>query len=122
MKEIYFFDSYAIMEISKGNSNYISYINSNVILTKLNLFEIFYSTLSQKGDGEAQKLFEDYKEFIIDFSLNDIKEAAKLRFKFRERKLSMVDCIGYILAKKLGIKFLTGDKEFEDISNVEFVK
>ena len=122
MKEIYFFDSYAIMEISNGNSNYVPYINSNVILTKLNLFEIFYSTILQKGEGEAQKLFEDYKEFIIDFSLNDIKEAAKLRFKFRERKLSMVDCIGYILAKKLGIKFLTGDKEFEDLLNVEFVK
>ena len=26
------------------------------------------------------------------------------------------------LAKKLGIKFLTGDKEFKDFDNVEFVK
>ena len=34
----------------------------------------------------------------------------------------MTDCIGYILAKNIGIKFLTGDKEFENLDNVEFVK
>ena len=34
----------------------------------------------------------------------------------------MTDCIGYIMAKKLNIKFLTGDKEFENFLNVEFVK
>ncbi len=34
----------------------------------------------------------------------------------------MTDCIGYIFAKQLGIKFLTGDKEFENLDNVEFVK
>ena len=34
----------------------------------------------------------------------------------------MTDCIGYIIAKRLGMKFLTGDKEFEGFENVEFVK
>ena len=34
----------------------------------------------------------------------------------------MADCIGYILAKRLSIKFLTGDKEFEKLDDVEFVK
>ena len=39
-----------------------------------------------------------------------------------KRNVSMTDCVGYILAKQLGIKFLTGDKEFEHLDNVEFVK
>ena len=34
----------------------------------------------------------------------------------------MVDCIGYMTAKRLGVKFLTGDREFEGMDNVEFVK
>ncbi len=34
----------------------------------------------------------------------------------------MTDCIGYITARKLGIKFLTGDNKFEDKIGVEFVK
>lgn len=122
MSNTYFFDSYAIMEISKGNENYKDYVNSDIIITKLNLFEIFFSTLWQTGEKEAEEIFEDYKKFIIDFSLREVKEAAKLKFNHRKRKLSMVDCIGYVLAKALGIKFLTGDKEFEGFNNVEFVK
>lgn len=122
MSNTYFFDSYAIMEISKGNENYKDYVNSDIIITKLNLFEIFFSTLWQTGEKEAEEIFEDYKKFIIDFSLKEVKEAAKLKFNHRKRKLSMVDCIGYVLAKALGIRFLTGDKEFEGFNNIEFVK
>jgi len=33
-----------------------------------------------------------------------------------------VDCIGYIIAKKSGVQFLTGDEHFKDFENVEFVK
>ena len=67
-------------------------------------------------------LFERYYESAIDFDINVIKEAAKLRLKYKKNDLSMTDCIGYILAKEWNIKFLTGDKEFENMENVEFVK
>ena len=49
-----------------------------------------------------------------------IKETAKL--KILNRKLSMADCIGYCTAIRHGMYFLTGDKEFEDMEHVEFVK
>ena len=39
----------------------------------------------------------------------------EFRLKWKDRKVSMTDCIGYVMAKRLGIKFLTGDKEFEKI-------
>ena len=51
-----------------------------------------------------------------------IKEAMKLKLKFKDKKLSYVDCIGYVFALELGLKFLTGDNEFKDLVNVEFVK
>ena len=40
----------------------------------------------------------------------------------KKRKLSYVDCLGYILAGMNGAKFLTGDNQFKDLQNVEFVK
>ena len=40
----------------------------------------------------------------------------------RKQDLSMTDCVGYVVAKRLGVKFLTGDKEFRNFQNVEFVK
>lgn len=45
-----------------------------------------------------------------------------LRFKNRAKNSSFIDCIGYILVKENGLIFLTGDKEFEGISGVEYVK
>jgi len=39
-----------------------------------------------------------------------------------KKDTSITDCISYFMAKNLGIKFLTGDKEFENLENVEFVK
>ncbi len=46
----------------------------------------------------------------------------QFRLKWKDRKVSIPDCIGYVMAKNLDIKFLTGDKEFEGLDNVEFVK
>ena len=45
----------------------------------------------------------------------------KFRYENKHKKMSMTDCISYIQAKKLGIKFLTGDKEFKNKENVEHV-
>ena len=74
-------------------------------------------------DNEKANFFMDnYYELAIDFNKNIIKKAAEFRLKHKERKLSMTDCVGYILALELGIKFLTGDLEFKDMENVEYVK
>ncbi|MBS3102666.1 PIN domain-containing protein [Candidatus Woesearchaeota archaeon] len=120
--KIYFFDSYALAEIKIGNPNYKPYLTAKIVLTKLNIFEIYYSILRDTGKKEAEQFLAEYYQFVIDFSQDDIKEAAQLKLEYKKRDLSMTDCIGYVLADRLGIKFLTGDKEFKDFENVEFIK
>jgi predicted nucleic acid-binding protein len=46
----------------------------------------------------------------------------KFRLKEKAKRLSYVDAIGYQLALEKNAKFLTGDKEFKGMKNVEFVK
>ena len=118
----YFFDTYAIVEILNANPNYTLYIDKNAVLTKLNIFEIFYNILRDYGERKANKVVDQYYESVVDYNRNVIEEAAQFRLENKKRKLSMTDCVGYLIAKKLGIKFLTGDKEFENMENVEFVK
>ena len=122
MTEEYFFDTYAIFELIGGNKSYEKYIDKIVVLTKLNIFELFHNALRDFGETEADSIIKIYYPSVIEYSADEIKEAAKLRLKYKKRDLSMTDCIGYIVAKKLKIKFLTGDKEFENFDNVEFVK
>lgn len=122
MDDIFFFDSYALIEIIRGNPNYKIYTGSRVITTKLNIFEVYHGLIRDVSEKEANKFLEEYYSLIMDFNEEDIKNAAKLKIDNNKRDLSMTDCIGYVLAKRLGIKFLTGDKEFKEMENVEFVK
>lgn len=122
MTETYFFDSYAVMEILKGKSNYAVYKEKNIVLTKLNLFEIYHNILYQFNEGLAEKVYEMYIPYVVDFGDDVIKQAAKFRLEHIKKRLSMTDCIGYVYSLKADIRFLTGDKEFEGFENVEFVK
>ncbi len=74
------------------------------------------------GFEKAEELLQRFKKFVVDFDDTDIKFAANFRFDNKKSNLSMADCIGYVVAKRLHVKFLTGDKQFEHFENVEFVK
>lgn len=118
----YFFDSYAILEVAQGGENYRKYANALVLTTKLNLFEVAHS-LSKKGAlKEAEFLLDEYYDAVLDFNKTVIKEAVLFKLEHKKKNLSLVDCIGYVLAKYLQIKFLTGDEGFRNLENVEFVK
>lgn len=123
---VYFFDTYALIEIEKGNENYKSYKEADVITTKLNLMEFYGSLLNDLKEDIAEEVFEYYSAFCISISDDILKEAVKFRLELKKedakRNFSYVDCIGYVIACRLGIKFLTGDEEFRNLENVEFVK
>ena len=75
-----------------------------------------------KKRGRSRKKTAEVNIILIDIKDIDIIEACKFRFLHRAKKLSYADCIGYALAKRNGLKFLTGDRRFEGLENVEFVK
>lgn len=118
----YFFDSYAFFEIIKGNKNYSNYIQVSIVTTKLNLMELYYWLLMRKGKEIAEKYYQKLLPFCYEITNEIIKSACEFRLAHKEKELSFVDCIGYITAKNIGIKFLTGDDGFKNINNVEFVK
>lgn len=118
----YFFDSYAIVEMIKGNANYSKYINTVFFITKLNLFEVYHSVLKDFGKEYANYFLETYYPFAVDYDKEIISEAARFKIENRKMNYSMADCVGYIISMRSGIKFLTGDKGFDGLDNVEFVK
>jgi len=117
----YFFDAYAIIEIIKGNSNYEPYLDAEIIINNFTFAELCYCWFKDKNNG-ADSYCKKYSKHIVSVMPEWIEEAMKFRLKWKDRKVSVPDCIGYIMAKRLGVKFLTGDKEFENMENVELVK
>jgi hypothetical protein len=118
----YFFDSYAVIEMIKGNPRYAKFINEEAAFTIFNLAEIYWSVLNEFGEENAEKVYEAYKEGVVEITGEIVKEAMKFRKKYKKRNLSYADCMGYVYAFKNNLVFLTGDKEFEGLESVEFIK
>lgn len=121
MSETFFFDTYAIIELIKGSKNYEKYKNTSKITSMLNLLELYYSLLLNYDEKTADIYFTLFLNFVVPYNEETVKNAAKFRFANRKKKLSYVDCLGYMMALENFIKFLTGDEKFKGIENVEFV-
>lgn len=121
--ETFFFDSYAFFEIIEGNPNYDQFTAGiAIVTTRLNLMELFYGLLVKYDRRTANRYYDELARFCIDIDDNVIREAMIFRVMNKKRKLSYIDCLGYLIAKQRNISFLTGDEKFKDAPNVEFVK
>ena len=121
MTEKFVYDTYALIEILNKNPNYEKYVDEDILINDFIFAEICYQLIKDKEKNSAEYLRE-IEPAIVKLTTSIIRQAMKFRYENKRKKMSMTDCVSYFQAKELGIKFLTGDKEFENMSNVEFVK
>lgn len=119
-ESVYFFDTYAFFEIIRGNPAYKKYQNAVPITTILNIAELNYGLKKELGKATADNYAIKYSPFVANINTSDVISATDLKLK--NKKMSLADVIGYALANKLNVKFLTGDEQFRNMENVEFVK
>lgn len=121
MTEKFVYDTYAIIEIMNKNPNYEKYVEQDAIINIFIFSEFCYQLIKEQEKNIGEYL-DEIEPAIVKVSTNLVRKAMHFRYKNKKRKLSMTDCISYLQAKELGVKFLTGDKEFADFEDVEFVK
>ena len=117
----YFFDTYAIIEIILSNPSYEKYKTFPVKLCILNIAEVYSIILRNKSKDEADKWLGNYNLELLEIAPKTMAEAVYFRF-MRKNNISLTDAVGYILSLENNLKFLTGDKEFQNMPNVEFVR
>lgn len=119
----YFWDSYAVVELIKGNINYVNYSDYQIKICVFNIVEIYWFALNEYGEEKADQIFDKLKNCVLKLNDEILKEAVKFRkMVYNKSKISYADAIGYITALKNNMAFLTGDKAFENLDNVAFVK
>jgi len=119
---IYFYDTYALIEIFKGNLRYKKFEDYKIYTSIMNFYEFYYSILKEFNEKVAQNWKKQVDLIFLEITEEDVIEASKFRLKNIKEKLSYIDCLGYALALNNNIKFLTGDEKFENKKNVEFVQ
>lgn len=124
----FFYDTYALYEIILGNKKYERYSKGVILTSLLNLIEFHYSLSVKYGRETAEKFLNIIlKEIVlVEITSEVIIEANIFRLdnkpSSKKKKFSYPDSYGYIIAKKLGVRFLTGDEDFHGYDNVEYVK
>ncbi len=118
----YFFDTYAIIEIIGENKGYDKYKEEEIATSILNIGELYYILLREKGEESADYWYKILKQSAFLVDVETIIKSMKFRFENKTKKFSFIDCVGYVIAKDKGLRFLSGDKAFENFDNVEFVK
>ena len=106
-----FADTYALIEILKGSESYQRHAMCELVTTEFNLLELAYALLRDFREDDVETILGRVRDNIEVIKVTDREyiEASKFRIQVRrrEKKLSLTDCLGYVTAKKLGIKFLT---------------
>ena len=122
----YYADTYALVEILRGSPAYERYASEELVTSEFNLLELAYALTRDYGREKAVEVLRIVRAFvtIVQPTDEDYAEASALHIELKKqsKKLSLIDALGYVLAKRLKILFLTGDREFKDLDNVEYVK
>jgi hypothetical protein len=99
---------------------------ADLVTTEFNVLELTYALFRDFGRDEAANVitFIRFKIEIVPTEDSDYLNASEFMPSANRtgKKLSLVEALGYSYSRKLGIKFLTGDKEFIEMENVEYVK
>ncbi len=119
---VYFLDTYALIEIIKENKKYEKFKEYTNVTGLMNLYEIHYLITKWFNSEKADNIIDRLKNMVVDIKIEDIKKASDFRTKNIKKKFSYTDYLGYAIALNRRIKFVTGDREFENLENVEFIK
>ena len=118
----YFLDTYALIEIAEGNPTYQKYLENDTITLKDNLAELFYFLLKKYDEETANFFLNKFSRIAVEFPITIISKAMIFRYDHKKMNFSYIDCFGYIYALENKRFFLTGDKAFKAMRNVELVR
>ena len=115
-------DTYALVEIYLGNEKFAKYLNVEFVINDFTLAEFYGVLLKEYGEGEAELWLKKLERYSLQVSRKILIEAVKFRHEHKKQNISFFDAVGYVFSIKNGYYFVTGDKGFESLPNVEFKK
>ena len=118
----YFLDTYALIEIAEGRPKYQKYLESDAVTLKDNLAELYYFLLKKYDEKTASFFLDKFFRIAAELPIPIIAKAMVFRHEHAKTRFSYIDCLGYAYALENKRFFLTGDRAFEDMENVELVR
>jgi predicted nucleic acid-binding protein len=90
-----------------------------LVMSVINLGEVFYKTVRQSGLDRARAVLAMAKQLPIEFRQVD-QDLALVAAEIKgEHRISYADCIAAALAQRLGATLVTGDDGFRQIPDLQ---
>ncbi|MEK6886815.1 MAG: PIN domain-containing protein [Nanoarchaeota archaeon] len=115
-------DTYALVEIYLGNEKFAQYLNVDFVINDFTLAEFYGVLLKEYGEDEAELWLKKLERYAVPINREILIRAIKFRYQHKKQNISFFDAVGYVFSIKNGYYFVTGDKEFQHLPNVEFKK
>jgi hypothetical protein len=122
---MFYLDSYAIIEMARGNPRYLRFRSEPGITARANLLEVYYILAQQGHEDLARVCLHTLGPPAVELPLALIPKVARFRLDqlgATGRRFSYVDAFGYVYARENGYTLLTGAHEFEGLPDVMFVR
>ena len=115
-------DTYALVEIWKANPKFSEIFNQDFVVTDPTMAEFYIFLYKNENESIAIEWHNKLSGYCRYVSRDDLIKALKYRIDNKKENLSIFDCIGYIYSLENNIKFVTGDKFFENKEGVLFIQ
>jgi predicted nucleic acid-binding protein len=115
-------DTYALIEIKKGNPKYAKIILESFIIPDSTIAELFVVLMKHEGEEEARVWYRKLSMYCAAISKEIMIKALKFREVNKKENISIFDAFGYIYARENGFKFVTGDRAFKTKEGVDYIK
>ena len=119
---MFYLDTYALVELARANQKFVGYTTQEFVVNDITLAEFYNVILREYDEQTANYWFRMIGPNSNPVTKELLIESVKFRRINTAKNFSFFDAVGYIYSLKNGHKFLTGDKEFEGLPSVEFVK
>lgn len=117
----FFFDTYALVSLLEGDPAYRPYRALPVYTHDFQLFELFTAILRDDPTARPLEAANALRPNLLPHAREDLLVASIYKLARSRDRVSYADSLGYILARGHRLRFLTGDRKFEGIENVEWV-
>lgn len=115
-------DTYALVEIHDQNPKFLPLLQEDIIITDITMAEFYTVLYREYGRLTADHWDRKLQFFCRPVSKEILIKAVQFRVDSRQKSLSFFDAVGYTFACENNMDFVTGDKEFEQMKNVQFMK
>ncbi len=116
------FDTYALMEIYKGNPQFSFLMNEPFVIPDLTMAEFYKVLLRERDETTADNWMKQFVFYCRQVNLDILIKAIRFQQDNKKKNFSLFDAVGYVFAAENKCDFVTGDIAFREMPGVLFVK